>query len=95
VLTSFRLPLGTMVKLEVALPSLREEHSGACLRTSGHVVRAEEIGFAVVADIGLRMQFAESRTSRQSFDKTNGGNKDNASRKYTNKQFSPVNRFWM
>jgi hypothetical protein len=97
VLTGFRPPLGASVKLEVVLPSLREEHSGASLRTYGHVVRAEEIGFAVVADMGFRMQFAESGASRQSFDKTNGGsgNKQDASRKYASKQLSSGNRFSM
>jgi PilZ domain len=84
VLTGFRPPLGASVKLEVVLPSLREEHSGACLRTCGHVVRAEEIGFAVVADMGFRMQFAESSASRQSYDKTDGDgrSKQEASRGY-------------
>ena len=96
-LTGFRPPLGASVKLEVVLPSLREEHSGACLRTYGHIVRAEEIGFAVVADMGFRMQFAESGASRQSFDKTNGGsgNKQDARHKYATKQLGPVNRFSM
>lgn len=93
VLTSLRPPLGATVKLEVTLPSLREEHSGACLRTCGHAVRAEEIGFAVVADMGFRMQFAESGAARQSFDKTNGGDKHDGSRKYTNKQLGSITAF--
>ena len=76
VLTNFRPPLAAVVKLEVVLPSLREEHSGACLRTLGHVVRAEEIGFAVVAEIGFRMQFDGSGASRQPVGKANGDGGD-------------------
>jgi hypothetical protein len=59
VLTSDRLPSGTAVKLEVALPSLRQEPSGAFLRTHAHVVRSEELGFAAVADMGFRMQLPD------------------------------------
>lgn len=96
VLTNFRPPLAAAVKLEVVLPSLREEHSGACLRTLGRVVRAEEIGFAVVAEIGFRMQFDGSGASRQPSDKANGdrGNKQEATRKGA-KQVDLASRFWM
>jgi hypothetical protein len=62
VLTGASLPAGLTVKLEITLPSLRGEHTGACLRTVGHVVRSEEVGFAAVADLGFRMQFPDSRT---------------------------------
>ena len=54
------------MQLEVALPSLRGQRSGACLRTHGHVVRSEELGFAAAADMGFRMQFPEGRTQRSS-----------------------------
>ena len=67
VVTSDRLPLGTTVKLEVALPSPRKkEASGASLRTRGHVVRSEQLGFAAVAEMGFRMQFPEVAASRSS-----------------------------
>ncbi len=59
-LTGDRLTSGTAVKLEVVLPSLREKQTGASLRTQGHVVRSEEIGFAAVADMGFRMRFSSS-----------------------------------
>jgi PilZ domain len=76
VLTSNQLPVGSIVNLEISLPSLRGQSSGAFLRTVGHVVRAEVAGFAVAADIGFRMQFPDSGSQR-SFGRTgeNGGNK--------------------
>lgn len=94
VLTNFLPPLAAAVKLEVVLPSLRDEHSGACLHTVGHVVRAEEIGFAVVAEIGFRMQFDGSAASRPTLGKANGDgcNKQDASRKSA-KQFDSASRF--
>ena len=67
VLTGERLPSGVVVKLEVSLPSLRERRSGACLRTHGHVVRAEELGFAAAAEMGFRMQLPERRSSKEPF----------------------------
>jgi hypothetical protein len=55
------LPSGVVVNLAITLPSLRGQHSGACLRTVGHVVRTESAGFAAVADLGFRMQFPDSQ----------------------------------
>jgi len=72
VLTAIPLPPGVTVKLEITLPSLRGEHSGACLRTVGHVVRSEETGFAAVADMGFRMQFPDSRNEDAA--RNSGGN---------------------
>ena len=74
VFTSVLLPPGVTVKLEITLPSLRGERSGACLRTVGHVVRSEAIGFAAVADMGFRMQFPDSLTGEAARKKsgTNG-----------------------
>jgi len=69
VLTSDRLMSGTAVKLEVVLPSLHEEKTGASLRTQGHLVRSEEVGFAAVADMGFRMRFNQNSSMEQSFDK--------------------------
>jgi hypothetical protein len=73
VLTDDRLPPGTVVKLEVALPSLRGQRSGACLRTQGHVVRSEEVGFAATANMGFRMRLPEMHLSEQLFIKGNRG----------------------
>lgn len=101
VLTSDRLPSGTAVKLEVVLPSLREKRSGASLRTQGHVVRSEEIGFAAVADMGFRMQFPEASTSEQSFDKVRSNGRYDASGEETGaeemggKWVAPISRFSM
>jgi hypothetical protein len=72
VLTSHQLPLGTAVKLQVSLPSLRTQQSpGASLRTVGHVVRLEALGFAAAADMGFRMQFPKTRPSRWSVHRGN------------------------
>jgi len=76
VLTGERLPLGTTVKLEVALPSPRKEASGAFLRTRGHIVRSEQLGFAAVAEMGFRMQFPEISSSRSSRGKSGDGSED-------------------
>ena len=73
VFTSVLLPSGATVNLEITLPSLRGEQAGACLRTVGHVVRSEEVGFAAVADLGFRMQFPDSRTE-EGTQKSVGGN---------------------
>jgi hypothetical protein len=93
VLTGDRLPLGATVKLEVALPSPRKEISGASLRTRGHVVRSEQFVFAAVAEMGFRMQFPDTRSSRN----TSGNSKDHedehqASRKENS---ATLSRFWM
>jgi hypothetical protein len=73
VFTGIPLPSGVVVNLEIMLPSLRGQRSGACLRTVGHVVRSEDLGFAAVADLGFRMHFPESR-SEDSEPKKSGGN---------------------
>ena len=75
-LTDERLPLGTTVKLEVTLPSPRNAPSGAFLRTRGHIVRAEQLGFAAVAEMGFRMQFPEIASSRSSRRKTDDTKQD-------------------
>ena len=87
VLTSDRLPSGAVVKLEVALPSLRGQSSGACLRTHGHVVRSEEVGFAAVADMNFRMQAPQTRSSEKSFSKGNGAGTHEADSKETKHKF--------
>jgi len=76
VLTDERLPLGTTVKLEFTLPSPRNAPSGAFLRTRGHIVRAEQLGFAAVAEMGFRMQFPEIASSRSSRIKTDDTKQD-------------------
>jgi hypothetical protein len=78
VLTSERLPLGSTVKLEVSLPSTRKGASGASLRTRGHIVRAEQLGFAAVAEMGFRMKFPEVSSSRNSRGKVAGDKHDAA-----------------
>jgi hypothetical protein len=87
VLTSDRLPSGAVLKLEVALPSLRGQRTGAYLRTHGQVVRSEEVGFAAAAEMGFRMQLPETPSSEQSFSKGNGGCTHEADSKETKKKF--------
>jgi PilZ domain len=94
--TNDRLPSRTAVKLEVTLPSLNEKRNGASLRTQGHVVRSEEIGFAVAADIAFRMQFSEGSSSAESLEKRAGDKKFDASGKRSeDRKLVPVSRFWM
>jgi PilZ domain len=83
VLTGDRLPSGAVVKLEVVLPSLRGQHSGPCLRSNGHVVRSEEVGFAAAAEMGFRMQLPKTTSSEQLFSKGNGGGTHEADSKET------------
>jgi len=85
--TGDRLPSGAPVKLEVDLPSLRGQRSGARLRTQGHVVRSEEGGFAVVANMGFRMQHSETRSSEKAFSKGNGAGTHEAYSKETKHKF--------
>jgi hypothetical protein len=73
--------------LEVTLPSLRGQHSGACLQTNGHVVRSEEVGFAAVANLGFRMQLSEAQASQRPLGKTNGGSKHEAESLETKTKF--------
>jgi len=80
VVTTDPVLTGSIVRLEVSLPSLREKSSGAFLRTSGHVVRSEHDGFAAVADMGFKMQFPDSRSRRQSLDDEIEGNGKSESR---------------
>jgi hypothetical protein len=97
VFTVNQLPLGAIVNLEVSLPSLRGQSSGAFLRTIGHIVRTEVAGFAAVADMGFRMQFPDSR-SRRSFDRTgeNGGERQESREvERSGKRHGLVSRFSM
>ena len=87
VITDHRLPSGTMLKLEVALPSPRGQRSGAHLRTQGQVVRTEEVGFAAAANMGFRMQLSEMHSSEQSFSRGNGGTTHEAHSKETKPKF--------
>ena len=86
VLTGERLPSGATVKLEVSLPSLRGRRSGACLRTQGHVVRSEEVGFAASAEMAFRMQLP-GRSSDDLLVGGNGGSKHEADGKETKDRF--------
>ena len=67
VVTDKRLPLGSPLRLEVFLPALDDTSFGVCLRSGGKVIRAEEKGFAVVADIDFQIKFPETLTSENSF----------------------------
>jgi hypothetical protein len=87
VLTSDRLPSGAVLKLEVALPSLRGQRTGAYLRTQGHVVRSEEVGFAAAAEMGFRMQLSKTTSSEQSFSKSKGDGTHEADSKETKHKF--------
>jgi hypothetical protein len=95
VLTDNRLPLGTTVKLEVSLPSPRKEASGAFLRTRGHVVRSEQLGFAAVAEMGFRMQFPDIASSRSSRGKSDNGKQDTSRKEASDLQRKASLRFWM
>jgi len=94
VVTGDRLPLGTTVKLEVALPSPRKEASGALLRTRGHVVRSEHLGFAAVAEMGFRMQFPDTRSTRSTSGNSGDHEEEHQAR---SKEVSRAtsSRFWM
>ena len=85
---------GSHRKLEVALPSPRKETSGAFLRTRGHVVRSEQLGFAAVAEMGFRMQFPDTHSSRNTSENS-GDHEDEhqASRKEVSS--ATPSRFWM
>jgi hypothetical protein len=72
VLTGDRLPLETAVKLEVSLPALREDKSGACLRTHGQVIHSEDVGFGAVANTGFQILLSELQGSRYSVGKSHG-----------------------
>jgi hypothetical protein len=72
VLTGDRLPMETAIRLEVSLPALREDNSGACLRTHGQVVHSEDIGFGAVAGMGFQIQLSELQRSQHSVGKSRG-----------------------
>lgn len=52
VVTSDKVPLGSVLQMNFSLPPLLAAGRGARLKTRGHVVRSESGGFAVVADMG-------------------------------------------
>lgn len=56
-----KIPLGAAVTLAMTLPTTSGQLLGATLNTLGRVVRIEGDGFAVAADMGLRMQSPENR----------------------------------
>jgi hypothetical protein len=101
VLTSDRLPSGTAVRLEVALPSLREKTSGTSLQTQGHVVRSEEIGFAAAADVGFRMRFPQGASTERVLSKGRGNGRfdvnseDARVEDPTTGRRNTASRFWM
>jgi hypothetical protein len=96
VLTRDRLPSSTAVKVEVTLPSLNEKRSGASLRTQGRVVRSEESGFAVAADMGFRMRFPGGSSSSELLAKrAEDGKLDASSKRNEEQELLPVSRFWM
>jgi hypothetical protein len=98
VLTGEQLQPGTVVRLEVCFPSLRaQQRQGPCLRTVGHVVRSEELGFAAAADADFRMEVSKALSSQRSTGKGTGhGDKHDASTNGTDtKQCSLISRFSM
>ncbi len=95
VLTGDQLPLGTTVKLEVELPSPRKHAPGASLRTRGHVVRSEQLGFAAVAEMGFRMQFPEIQSSRNSPGKAASGKGDETTQELSRVPRNAALRFSM
>jgi hypothetical protein len=60
VVTRQLVPVGSLVRMELTLPPLQENGYGVRLRTQGHVLRTEFEGFAVIADMGFRMQFHDN-----------------------------------
>ena len=97
VVTNDRLPLGTTVKLDVALPAPRRETPGASLRTSGHVVRSEPLGFAAVAEGGFRMQFPSQKSSRHGSRDIEGGasTRETSTEKSVDREIDAISRYWM
>jgi hypothetical protein len=95
VVTGDRLPLGTTVKLEVRLPSPRKESPGAFLRTRGHVVRSEQVGFAAVAEMGFRMRFPEIPSLRSSRGKSGDVGQDAMSEELGSQKPGRLVRFSM
>lgn len=67
VVTRQLVPVGSLVRMELTLPPLQENGYGVRLRTQGHVLRTEFEGFAVMADMGFRMQFQDSECVNQRF----------------------------
>ena len=61
--TAGRPGVGSLVRMDVTLPPLREKGTGPMLSTKGRVVRAENQGFAAVADIGFQMEFRATQVS--------------------------------
>jgi hypothetical protein len=77
VVASDPVPSGSVLSLQIVLPSLRAQRtSGASLCTLGHVVRSEPLGFAVVADSKFQVQFPEIPSSRNTRGKSGDSNHD-------------------
>lgn len=98
VVASDPVPSGTVLTLQIVLPSLRSRRSsGASLRTLGHVVRSEARGFAVAADTGFRMQFPETQAGRNDRESVVNANdaQETSTRQEARKKLEPVSRFSM
>lgn len=61
VLTPLTLHVGTIVRLEVALPPLQASGQGTKLRSQGRVLRQDHAGFAAFADIGFRLDLSPTQ----------------------------------
>jgi hypothetical protein len=65
VTTAQTLPIGTAVRMEVALPGLLSERLGPRLKTQAHVIRSERSGFAAIADVGFRLRVHGTDAARK------------------------------
>ena len=52
IVTQNKLPIGSILQIDLSLPRLLAAGHGARLKTRGRVVRIESDGFAVAADMG-------------------------------------------
>jgi hypothetical protein len=65
ILTAGLVPEGSLIRLDVSLPPLHGKGQRVHLHTEGRVLRTEDDGFAAIADMGFRMDFAGTDRSRK------------------------------
>jgi len=94
VVASDPVPSGSVLSLQIVLPSLQAQRaSGACLCTLGHVVRSEPLAFAVVADSKFQLHFPEIPSSRNTRGKSCDGDHDTTTGAVKGVQNDQVLRF--
>ncbi len=80
IVTSSRLPLGTVLRMIVTLPALQGAGRGAQLSIEARTVRMDANGIAVTGDMGFHLEFQDSQQKAAAAQKNETKTKEDALR---------------